>query len=46
MYVILSRNGYEFAADGMDYVIVHNGEVVFRNMNKTLVEKKFMELSR
>lgn len=44
MYVILSRYGYEFGSLGMDYVIRHNGIVIFTDMNKAIVEREFFRL--
>jgi hypothetical protein len=44
MYVILSRNGYTFASQGMDYVVLKGDEVVFKDMNKVVVEREFMRL--
>jgi hypothetical protein len=44
MYIILQRNGYIFATDGAYYVIHHNGVEIFRDMNKTTVERKFFSL--
>ncbi len=46
MYVILTRSGYTFAADGPDYVVVFEGNVVFRSMNKAKAEAEFMRRSR
>lgn len=46
MYIILRRNGYIFAADGMYYVVVNShGDIICRDMNKLIVEAEFMRLS-
>ncbi len=47
MYVILTRNGWTFASQGCDYVVVSPmGEVVVRDMHKLSVQDEFMALSR
>ena len=45
-YVILSRNGYEFAAEGVEYAVYHNGKLMFLNMNKKRLEDFFMRVSK
>jgi len=45
MYVILQRKGYSFASEGTDYVIVFNGIVIFRDMNKLVVEREFRRIA-
>lgn len=44
MYVILSRKGYDFGSEGMDYVIKYQGKTIMQDMNKTLVEREFFKL--
>lgn len=46
MYVILARNGYTFASDGSDYVILCDGQEILRHMNKRYVEQEFMRISK
>ena len=46
MYTILQRNGWKFASQGADYVVVNPaGEIVVRDMNKAIVEAAFFSLS-
>ena len=47
MYIILQRNGWQFATQGCDYVVVNPaGAIVVRDMNKRVVEAQFMQLSK
>ena len=46
-YVILSRNGYDFVAEGMDYAVYDKeGRLVFINANKQRVEEFFMRFTK
>lgn len=46
-YVILRRNGWVFASEGMEYVCLNPvGVVVKRDMHKLIVEQYFMDHSK
>ncbi len=45
MYIILSRNGYDFASDGPDYVVLHHGIVIYRDMHKLRCEAEWRRLA-